>query len=181
MQGGRLIWHIALASQERLTENQVGTPTFPCGFKRFGPLTVRVPPTPHNIIHTNMFLQLLLAILCGILAGIFTGLIPGIHINLISLILLSLSPILLQYTNPITLCCFIIAMSVTHTFLDAVPSVFLGAPDADQALNVLPGHKLLLEGKGFEAVKLTVIGSLLSLILATALIPLLIPFCKIID
>jgi len=69
------------------------------------------------------------------------------------------------------LCCFIIAMSITHSFLDAVPSIFLGAPDADQALNVLPGHKLLLQGKGFEAVKLTVIGSLLCLVLATLLIP----------
>ncbi|MBD3268470.1 hypothetical protein GF373_17520, partial [bacterium] len=46
------------------------------------------------------------------------------------------------------------------------------------AMNALPGHKLLLEGKGFEAVKLTVIGSLMSLVFAIALIPLLIPICK---
>jgi putative membrane protein len=118
-----------------------------------------------------MFIQLTIAILLGISAGIVTGLIPGIHINLISLILLSISPILLKLTDPVVLCCFIIAMAITHTFLDALPSIFLGAPDADQALNVLPGHKLLLEGKGFEAVKLTVIGSLLCLLLATALIP----------
>ena len=62
-------------------------------------------------------------------------------------------------------------MAITHTFLDAIPSIFLGAPDADQALNVLPGHKLLLEGKGFEAVKLTVVGSLLCLLLAAVMIP----------
>jgi len=118
-----------------------------------------------------MFIEIIVAILIGVHAGTFTGMIPGIHINLISLILLSISPILLQFTNPIVLCCFIIAMSITHSFLDAVPSIFLGAPDADQALNVLPGHKLLLQGKGFEAVKLTVIGSLLCLVLATLLIP----------
>ncbi|MBW2971895.1 tripartite tricarboxylate transporter permease [Candidatus Woesearchaeota archaeon] len=118
-----------------------------------------------------MLIQLTLSIILGISAGIFTGLIPGIHINLVSLILLSVSPVLLHYTNAVVLCCFIIAMAVTHTFLDAVPSIFLGAPDADQALNVLPGHKLLLEGKGFEAVKLTVIGSLLCLLLAVVLIP----------
>jgi len=122
-----------------------------------------------------MFIEILLAILFGILAGIFTGLIPGIHINLVSLLLLSASPLLLRYTNPIVLCCFIIAMAITHTFLDAIPSIFLGAPDADQALNVLPGHKLLLEGKGFEAVKLTVIGSLLCLLFAIVIVPMMLP------
>jgi putative membrane protein len=125
-----------------------------------------------------MFIQLFIAILLGISAGIITGLIPGIHINLISLLLLSVSAVLLKFTNPIVLCCFIISMAITHTFLDAIPSIFLGAPDADQALNVLPGHKLLLEGKGFEAVKLTVIGSLLCLILAIILVPIMLPISK---
>jgi len=107
-----------------------------------------------------MFIEILFAILIGLFFGIITGLIPGIHINLVSIILLSLSPILLNYTNPLVLCVFIIAMSVNHSFLDFVPSVFLGAPDADTALSILPGHKLLLEGKAYEAVKLTVMGSL---------------------
>ncbi|MBU0461073.1 MAG: tripartite tricarboxylate transporter permease [Nanoarchaeota archaeon] len=121
-------------------------------------------------------LEVLIVVLLGIMAGIFTGLTPGVHINLVSILLLSLSPLLLQHTSAVVLCCFIIAMAVTHTFLDAIPSIFLGAPDSDQVLNVLPGHKLLLEGKGFEAVKLTVIGSLLCLIFAVLLVPALIPF-----
>ncbi|MBW2992868.1 tripartite tricarboxylate transporter permease, partial [Candidatus Woesearchaeota archaeon] len=104
-----------------------------------------------------------------------TGLIPGVHVNLVSLLLLSVSGYLLGFTTPVVLCCFIIALSVVHTFLDSIPSIFLGAPDADQALNVLPGHKMLLEGKGFEAVKLTVIGSLVSLIIVVAMIPFMIP------
>jgi putative membrane protein len=65
-------------------------------------------------------------------------------------------------------------MAIAHTFLNVLPAIFLGAPDADTALGVLPGHKLLLKGMGYEAVKLTVIGSLFSLILAVSLIPLLI-------
>ena len=123
-----------------------------------------------------MFVEILIAIALGVLAGIITGLIPGIHINLVSIVLLSFSPLLLQYTSATVLCCFIVAMAVTHTFLDAIPSIFLGAPDSDQVLNVLPGHKLLLEGKGFEAVKLTVVGSLLCLVVAVCLVPFLIPF-----
>jgi putative membrane protein len=69
---------------------------------------------------------------------------------------------------------FIISMAIAHTFLNVLPAIFLGAPDADTALGVLPGHRLLLKGMGYEAVKLTVLGSLLSLILAILLIPLLI-------
>ena len=112
-----------------------------------------------------MFLQILLAIILGITAGTITGLIPGIHVNLISIILISLSPTLLGYTNVLVLSCFIIGMAVTHSFLDSIPSIFLGAPDSDNVLIVLPGHKLLLEGKGYEAVKLTIVGSLICLIL----------------
>lgn len=71
-------------------------------------------------------------------------------------------------------------MAITHTFLDSIPSIFLGAPDSDMALGVLPGHKLLLQGKGYEAVKLTVIGSLLSLIAVIAIVPLMIPLAPVI-
>lgn len=127
-----------------------------------------------------MLLQILLAILAGCTAGIITGLIPGIHINLVSLLLVSVSGYMLGFTSPIVLAVFIIAMAVVHTFLDPIPSIFLGAPDADQALNVLPGHKLLMKGMGYEAVKLTVIGSLLSLILTLMLIPFMLPFVPII-
>ena len=123
-----------------------------------------------------MFLEILAAVLIGIMFGIFTGLVPGIHINLVSLILLSTSAYFLGFTSPVVLGVFIIAMSVTHTFIDTIPSVFLGAPDADTALSVLPGHKLLLKGMGYEAVKLTVIGSLLCLILTIIIIPFMIPF-----
>lgn len=122
-----------------------------------------------------MFLDIILAVLLGICFGIITGLIPGVHVNLVSLLLISLSGYFLGFTTPVVLCVFIIALSVVHTFLDSIPSIFLGAPDADQALNVLPGHKMLMEGKGFEAVKLTVIGSLISLIIVVALIPFMIP------
>jgi putative membrane protein len=122
-----------------------------------------------------MFYELLAALVLGCLAGIFTGLIPGVHVNLVSLLLLSMSGYFLGFTTPIVLCVFIVALSVTHTFLDSIPSIFLGAPDADQALNVLPGHRMLMQGKGFEAVKLTVVGSLISLIIIISIIPVMIP------
>ncbi|MCH8003093.1 MAG: tripartite tricarboxylate transporter permease [Nanoarchaeota archaeon] len=121
-----------------------------------------------------MFLEFLIAAILGILAGIVTGLIPGIHINLVSLLVVSLSVYLLDIFSLPSLGVFIISMAITHTFLDVLPAIFLGAPDADTALGVLPGHKLLMKGMGYEAVKLTVIGSLFSLILALILFPLFI-------
>lgn len=120
------------------------------------------------------FFELLIAILLGILAGIFTGLTPGIHINLVSLLVVSSSAYLLDFVSLPSLGVFIISMAIAHTFLDILPAIFLGAPNEATALGVLPGHKLLLQGMGYEAVKLTVIGSLSSLILAILLFPLLI-------
>ena len=121
-----------------------------------------------------MLLELMLAILAGIIVGTFTGILPGIHINLVALLLFILSPLLLQYTSPIVLCVFIVALAITHTFLDFVPGIFLGAPEETTALSVLPGHRMLLKGRGYEAVKLTTLGGYIGLILILVLAPLFI-------
>ncbi|NQU98402.1 tripartite tricarboxylate transporter permease, partial [Candidatus Woesearchaeota archaeon] len=118
-----------------------------------------------------MFVEIIVAIILGILSGIITGLTPGIHINLVSLLVLSASPFLTPYFGLISLACFIISMSVTHSFLDPIPSIYLGAPDSDQVLGVLPGHRYLLAGHGYTALKLTVIGSFGALILSIILFP----------
>ncbi len=121
-----------------------------------------------------MQIQLFLAILLGILSGIITGLIPGIHVNLISVLVITLSPFLLQLTTPLTLAIYIISLAITHSFLDSLPSIYLGAPDEAQALNVLPGHRLLHKGEGHNAIAYTLIGSLGSLLTGTLLFPLFI-------
>jgi putative membrane protein len=53
----------------------------------------------------------------------------------------------------------ILSNAVSHTFHDIIPSIFLGAPGEDTALAVLPGHTLLLEGQGTQAVRLSALGS----------------------
>jgi putative membrane protein len=123
-----------------------------------------------------MLFEILIATILGIFFGIISGITPGIHVNLVSVILLSSAPFLLQFINPFTIAVFIVAMAVTHTFLDTLPSIFLGAPDESQVLNVLPGHRLLLQGKGYEAVKITVVGAFLSLVFVVLFIPFSVPF-----
>ncbi len=113
-----------------------------------------------------MFVEILFVILLGVLAGTFTGLVPGVHVNLVAVLLLSVSGFVLGFVSIESVACFIIAMSVTHSFVSTIPSIFLGAPEPSTALSVLPGHRLLLEGKGLEAVKLTVVGSLFGLLIS---------------
>ena len=118
-----------------------------------------------------MVLEIFLALFLGIFCGIITGLVPGIHVNLVSVLLISFSAVLLTYTSPIVLAVFIISLAITHTFLDAIPSIYLGAPNEAQALNVLPGHRLLLKGLGHNAIVYTVIGAFGSLLLSLILFP----------
>lgn len=120
-----------------------------------------------------MFVQILIAILIGISAGIVTGLIPGVHINLVSALLVS-SAAVFAGIPLLYFIIFIIAMSITHTFLDSIPSIFLGVPDPAMALSILPAHRMLLEGKGLSALKYTLYGSLAGLIISVALTPVLI-------
>jgi len=107
-----------------------------------------------------MLIEILFFLFLGILFGILTGLIPGIHINLVGVFLISLAASFLSFLNPIYFVVFIVAMAITHTFVDFIPSVFLGCPDTDTELSILPGHDLLKKGKGYEAITLTAYGSL---------------------
>ena len=122
-----------------------------------------------------MFIGLLTATLVGILFGTFTGLTPGVHINLVSVIVLNLSGWLVG-VPPLHLAVFIISMGITHTILDAVPSTFLGCPDEDKVLSALPAHRLLLQGRGKEAIKLFTLGSLVCLVLTAILVMLTLRF-----
>ena len=127
----------------------------------------------------TFLLELALAILFGLIIGLLTGLLPGIHPNTVAISLLALSPFLLELTSPLILAIFIVVTATSNTITDALPSIYFGAPDNDgNAMQVLPGHKFLLQGKGHEALLLTVIGSLFGLFLSILLLPLFIIFLE---
>lgn len=115
-----------------------------------------------------MFFEIFLFSLIGIFFGVITGVCPGLHINAVATFLFSISPFLLNHFSVSSIVSLIIAMSITHTFVDFIPSTFLGAPEETTALSILPAHKLLLRGMGYEAVRLSIIGSLLSLVLVSS-------------
>ena len=111
--------------------------------------------------------------LLGIIAGIFTGLLPGIHANTIAFIAL-----LLPFDKTTGLAMFIVSMGISHSIFDSIPSILLGAPSEESSVNVLPGHQMLLRGKGLEAIELTVFGSLMTGMFAIALAPIFFSFAK---
>ncbi|MCK9595564.1 tripartite tricarboxylate transporter permease [Candidatus Pacearchaeota archaeon] len=110
-----------------------------------------------------MLLEIFISILIGVLAGTITGLLPGIHINTVGAILIGLSATIFSGISPIYLIIFIASMAITHTFTDFIPSIFLGCPDTDTQLSILPGHEMLKEGKGYEAVMLTAYGGIFAI------------------
>jgi putative membrane protein len=107
--------------------------------------------------------------LLGIILGTISGIIPGVHSNTLAGILLSLQVALVGLLGPVALACAMFAALITHTFVDAIPSTFLGIPDADTSLSVLPAHALCLEGNGEEAVRIAALGSASAIILAVPL------------
>ncbi|MEM5772768.1 MAG: tripartite tricarboxylate transporter permease [Candidatus Aenigmatarchaeota archaeon] len=119
-------------------------------------------------------LDFVLISILGILIGLFAGLMPSMHVN-------TLLPLLLSFSasfnlSPYHLAVLIVSTAMSEIFFNFIPSIFIGAPEEGTALSVLPGHRLLLEGRGYEAIKLTVIGSIGSLILGLVLITFLSPY-----
>ena len=112
-----------------------------------------------------MFVELILALLAGIIIGTLTGLFPGIHINLVGAFLVTLSSSVLIHLPPVYFVVFITALAITHTFVDFIPSIFLGCPDTDTELSVLPGHEMLKKGEGYEATMRTAYGGISSIFL----------------
>lgn len=110
-------------------------------------------------------------LIAGFVLGILSGLAPGLHVNNFATMLLAVSPMLIDLgLSPYHIALMILAASISQTFLDSIPAVFIGAPDSDTVLAVLPGHSLMLEGRGIEAVRLSAIGSAGSIMIALALV-----------
>lgn len=112
-----------------------------------------------------MFIEIILFLALGIIAGSVAGLLPGIHINLIGAILVSISTTILSSINATSLVAFVVAMAISQTFVDFIPSIFLGCPDTDTELSVLPGHEMLKNGEGYQAILLTCYGGLAAIII----------------
>lgn len=107
----------------------------------------------------------------GVAAGSLTGLVPGLHPNTV---IFATLPFYFGSSFPLTYyICFIVALSVSHTFHDFLPAIFLGAPEAESALSALPGGDLAARGEGRLAFEYTVYGGVFSVAAFVLAAPLL--------
>ena len=113
-------------------------------------------------------LELVAFSVLGILLGTLTGLIPGLHVNTIAAVFISFG------FGGLEIAVLFFSMAITHTFLDFIPAILLGVPSEDSLLSVLPGHELVLHGRGQEAILLTLIGSIGCLFIGVFLVPVFI-------
>lgn len=127
-----------------------------------GTLTVTVAPSQTALA--------LLFVGCGVVLGTVSGLIPGLHANNFALVLAAVLPAVPG--PPRYVGAAMLAAGVVHTFLDIVPALALGVPDPAMAATALPGHRLVIQGQGREAIRLSALGSGLAVVAA---IPLALP------
>jgi len=130
----------------------------------------------------NEVLIFILFVLIGVVVGLLSGLIPGLHVNTLSVVILSMQPSLLCLLKGVSingeatslyLSALILSICSTHTFVNIIPATFLGVPDEDAALTLLPAHRLFVGGRGYEAIYLSALGSFVSMFLcASLLIPI---------
>lgn len=129
----------------------------------------------------SLIVLVIYASLIGAVVGTVSGLIPGIHVNTLAVLMAVGMPFLADAMSglipagqfPLLMSSAVVSAAVVHSFVDFVPSVFIGAPDPDDVLSLLPGHRLLREGRGMLAVRSAAFGSLvgasISVILAIPL------------
>ena len=106
----------------------------------------------------------------GAALGAVSGLVPGLHANNFALLLAGVAPSI--PADPLLVGVAMLGAGVVHSFLDIVPALALGVPDAATAVAALPGHRLVIAGRGREALRLSAVGSGLAVALA---VPLAIP------
>ena len=115
--------------------------------------------------------ELVIACFIGILIGTTTGMIPGIHVNTAGAILFASSGVLLGFISPEFLCVIMVSMSIAHALIEFVPSMLLGVPQEATATSVLPGHRMVLQGRSKEVIRIVAVGGFGAIIVTILMLP----------
>jgi len=121
--------------------------------------------------------EILLVCICGMLTGFVSGITPGLHLNLVSVLAVSLLP---SWNLPMLFVFVgVMSMAVTHTIVDILASTYIGVPDENAIAGLLPAQELVLNGNAHRAVTFTIIGSVLCVFCTLPFIFLLYSFLSI--
>ena len=117
-------------------------------------------------------IELVIACFIGILIGTTTGMIPGIHVNTAGAILFASSSFLLTVFSPEFLCVVMVSMSIAHALIEFVPSMLLGVPQEGTATSILPGHRMVLQGRSKEVIRIVSVGGFGAIIVTILMLPI---------
>ncbi len=117
-------------------------------------------------------IELVIACFIGISIGTITGMIPGIHVNTAGAILFASSTFLLTFLSPEFLCVIMVAMSIAHALIEFVPSMLLGVPQEGTATSILPGHRMVLQGRSKEVIRIVSVGGFGAIIVTILMLPI---------
>jgi len=107
----------------------------------------------------------------GIISGIITGITPGIDPN--TVIFTSMPVYLSTDISQGVYISYMTGLSVSHTFHDFLPAIFISTPDAEAALSSIAAPEMVKNGKGLEAFYASVRGGMQALmVIALLLVPL---------
>jgi len=125
------------------------------------------------------------AALIGTLLSSLLALLPALHVyNVLGGLMLLLYAVQdAGYTVPPYLYLpLMTGLIVGWCMLNTIPSILLGAPDESAMFTVMPGQKLLMQGRGYEAVLTTAVGGLagvfLLVLVAGPLAPRVLPLVR---
>ena len=117
-------------------------------------------------------IELVIACFIGILIGTTTGMIPGIHVNTAGAIIFASSTYLLTFLSPEFLCVLMVSMSIAHALIEFVPSMLLGVPQEGTATSILPGHRMVLQGRSKEVIRIVSVGGFGAIIVTILMLPI---------
>lgn len=113
-------------------------------------------------INAGYSMNLLFLMLIGIAFGLFTGIVPGIHSNTLISVLQGFG------IDESMLALLIISLYPAHLIASFIPAVFFGVPDESTVVSVLPGQRMVRQGKGISALNTVILSSLFAVLISTA-------------
>ena len=116
-------------------------------------------------------IELVIACFIGILIGTVTGMVPGIHVNTAGAILFASSTFLLGFVSAEFLCVVMVSMSIAHALIEFVPSMLLGVPQEGTATSILPGHRMVLQGRSKEVIRIVSVGGFGAILVTIFMLP----------
>jgi len=90
-------------------------------------------------------LEEIIAFLGGAVFGFLSGFLPGLHSNTIISVLSTLD------IDDSAMAVMIISLYPVHLVTSFIPAIFFGIPESSSVVAVLPGQRMVLQGKGIDA------------------------------